>query len=194
MLWVQNSPRANREREGGICIYIYEPPSTNGLWGAPPPLWALRLFCNPIILMIKKLNMIMCFLYILCKGNTNASTFVHFAKFFPKSHSLSRYFEYYFKFYPHNKFITTASGYPWCVAGANSIDDPCCPASGIQDLASIDLGTHFVLVSINIVFLRLLCIPVCFCTAGYNSTDLRLYTSTKLKIVNYWLYSPMYKK
>jgi hypothetical protein len=28
---------------------------------------------------------------------------------------------------------------------------------------------------------------------GYGSTDLRLYTSTKLKIVNYWLYSLMHK-
>ncbi len=27
---------------------------------------------------------------------------------------------------------------------------------------------------------------------GYGSTDLQLFTSTKLKIVNYWLYSPMH--
>jgi hypothetical protein len=31
-------------------------------------------------------------------------------------------------------------------------------------------------------------------SAGYGSTDLRLYTFTKRKVVNYWLYSPMYKK
>jgi hypothetical protein len=29
---------------------------------------------------------------------------------------------------------------------------------------------------------------------GYGSTDLRLYISTKQKIVNYWLYSLMHKK
>jgi hypothetical protein len=29
---------------------------------------------------------------------------------------------------------------------------------------------------------------------GCGSTDLRLYTSTKLKIVKYWLYSLMHKK
>jgi hypothetical protein len=29
---------------------------------------------------------------------------------------------------------------------------------------------------------------------GHGSTDLRLYTSTKLKIVNYWLYSPHVQK
>jgi hypothetical protein len=28
---------------------------------------------------------------------------------------------------------------------------------------------------------------------GYGLTKLRLYTSTKLKIVNYWFYSHMYK-
>jgi hypothetical protein len=28
---------------------------------------------------------------------------------------------------------------------------------------------------------------------GYGSTDLQLYTSTKLKIVKYWLYSLMHK-
>jgi hypothetical protein len=31
-------------------------------------------------------------------------------------------------------------------------------------------------------------------TGGYGSTDLRLYTSTKLKMVNYWFYSLMHKK
>jgi hypothetical protein len=50
---------------------------------------------------------------------------------------------------------------------------------------------------------------ICLCLAGkslvlgvylpirrisYGSTDLRLYTSTKLKIVIYWLYSLMHKK
>jgi hypothetical protein len=29
---------------------------------------------------------------------------------------------------------------------------------------------------------------------GYGSTDLRLYTSTKQKMVNYWFYSLMHKK
>jgi hypothetical protein len=29
---------------------------------------------------------------------------------------------------------------------------------------------------------------------GYGLTDLQLYTSTKLKIVNYWLYSLIHKK
>jgi hypothetical protein len=29
---------------------------------------------------------------------------------------------------------------------------------------------------------------------GYGLTNLRLYTSTKLKMVNYWLYSLMHKK
>jgi hypothetical protein len=29
---------------------------------------------------------------------------------------------------------------------------------------------------------------------GYGSTDLRLYTSTQLKIVNYWFYSLKHKK
>jgi hypothetical protein len=29
---------------------------------------------------------------------------------------------------------------------------------------------------------------------SYGSTDLQLYTSTKLKIVNYWLYSHMHRK
>jgi uncharacterized membrane protein len=32
------------------------------------------------------------------------------------------------------------------------------------------------------------------CLNGYGSTDLRLYTSTKQKIVNYWFYSLMHKK
>jgi hypothetical protein len=39
-------------------------------------------------------------------------------------------------------------------------------------------------------------IRVC-CSAtpiGYGSTDLRLFTSTKLKIVNYWFYTLMHKK
>jgi hypothetical protein len=35
---------------------------------------------------------------------------------------------------------------------------------------------------------------LCVSSHGYGSTDLRLYTSTKQKIANYWLYSVMHKK
>jgi hypothetical protein len=85
-----------------MCVDKYVTPFR--LWALvlpcpPPSLWALGLFCSPMILMIKTQHYHVFFLYILCKGNTSASTFVHFAYFF-QNYNSSSYFDYYLKFFP----------------------------------------------------------------------------------------------
>jgi hypothetical protein len=68
-----------------------------------------------------------------------------------------------------------------------------CPDEGRRGGSSFGHRALFGSESMYVQKYVLFCILILRITTGYGSPDLRLYTSTKLKIFNYWLYSHMYK-